>query len=250
MNQKILFDLDDTLVYCNKYFNLTLDRFADELLTWFGAAGITREAIAAKQTEIDIAGVQIVGFKSEHFPQSFVDTYRYFRDLTGRAPSVLEEERLWKLGIGVYDMEVEPYPLMDETLDSLIRNGNELHLYTGGESLIQYRKIEHMKLERYFEDRIYVRQHKNTDALEDILSKGRFDRANTWMIGNSIRTDVVPALQCGLNAIHLKQEAEWIYNVIPIDATPSGAMLTLSALPQVPPAIHDYLNGISMKESG
>ncbi|WP_256757500.1 HAD family hydrolase [Cohnella sp. WQ 127256] len=250
MSQKIMFDLDDTLVYCNKYFHFILDQFADEMTTWFGPYGIARDTITAKQTEIDIAGVQILGFKSEHFPESLIDTYRYFQNLTGRKGSKLEEDSLWKLGISVYELDIEPYPMMEETLDSLASRGHELHLYTGGDTLIQNRKIESMKLERYFQNRIYVRQHKNTDALEQILSEGSFDRANTWMIGNSVRTDVLPALHCGINAVYLKQETEWTYNVIPIDAKPSGALLTLTELPQVPPAILEYLNEGKMNVLG
>lgn len=250
MEQKIMFDLDDTLVHCNKYFNFILDQFADEMTTWYSPAGITRASIMEKQTEIDIARVHVQGFKSEHFPQSFIDTYRYFYNITGRASSPLEEEKLWKLGNSVYEQEIEPYPMMDETLDTLATQGHELHLYTGGDVLIQNRKIELMQLERYFEDRIYVRQLKNTAALDQILTDGKFDRMNTWMIGNSIRTDVLPALQCGIHAVYLKQETEWTYNVIPIDAVPKGALLTLTALPQVPPAIDGYLEAVGMREPG
>jgi putative hydrolase of the HAD superfamily len=248
MKQKIMFDLDDTLVYCNKYFHFILEQFTDEMTTWYSPSGVTRANILEKQIEIDIARVQEQGFRSEHFPQSLVDTYRHFQNVTGRASSPLEEQKLWKLGQSVYELEVEPYPLMEETLDSLATSGHELHLYTGGEMLIQRKKIEQMNLERYFQHRIYVRQHKNTDALEQILSDGGFDRDNTWMIGNSVRTDVLPALHCGINAVYLKQESEWTFNVIPIDATPSGALLTLTALPQVPPAIYDYLNTSNLKE--
>jgi putative hydrolase of the HAD superfamily len=241
MKQTLFFDLDDTLIYCNKYFHFVLDQFVDEMTTWYAPAGITGPSILEKQTEIDIARVSVQGFKSEHFPQSFIDTYRFFKDITGRSPSPLEEEKLWKLGHSVYDQEVEPYPLMNETLAALTQEGHELHLYTGGESLIQQKKIERMNLERFFHDRIYVRQLKDTTALEQILTNGRFDRNNTWMIGNSVRTDVLPALQCGINAVYLKQEAEWTYNVIPIDTKPNGALLTLTALNQVPPAIDQYL---------
>lgn len=250
MRQRILFDLDDTLAHCNKYFNFILEQFADEMTTWFGSAGISRESILEKHTEIDIAGVKQLGFKSEHFPQSFVDTYRYFRDLTGRAASPLEEQNLWKLGLSVYEQEVEPYPMMEETLDALRRNGHELHLYTGGDALIQRRKIDQLKLERYFHDRIYVRQLKNTPAMEQILTDGSFDRSNTWMIGNSLRTDVLPALECGIHAVYLKHEREWAYNLIPIDAAPTGAFVTLTSLSQVPPAIHNYLTSVGVKEPG
>lgn len=241
MQQRILFDLDDTLVYCNKYFHFIIDQFADEMTTWFSPAGIGRKEILDKQVEIDIAGVHVLGFDSAHFPQSFVDTYRYFSDATGRAPSSLEEEKLWKLGSSVYELDVEPYPLMEETLYSLANKGHELHLYTGGDAVIQRRKIDSLKLDRYFQERIYVRMHKNTSALEQILSDGGFDRAQTWMIGNSVRTDVIPALQCGIHSIYLKQDGEWAYNLVPIEETPRGAFLTLTELGQVPPAITDYL---------
>jgi putative hydrolase of the HAD superfamily len=241
MNQNLLFDLDDTLVYCNKYFHDVLDQFADVMSDWFRSAGVSRAGIMDKHTEIDIAGVQRLGFQSDHFPQSFVDTYRFLSDLTGRTTAPQEIDLLWKLGMSVFDQEIEAYPHMEETLESLVRSGNQLFLYTGGDTAIQQRKIDRMKLQRFFEDRIYVRMHKNTSALEGILQQTGLDRSMTWMIGNSVRTDVVPALQCGIHAVYLKQEGEWKYNVVPIEATPQGALLTLTQLAQVPPAIQNDL---------
>ena len=242
MKQTLLFDLDDTLIHCNKYFYLVIDQFVGTMLTWFSSYGITGEAIRAKQTEIDIAGIQVLGFKSEHFPQSFLETYRHFTDMTGRRPSAVEEDLLWKIGLSAYEHEVEPYPHMQETLDDLASAGHDLHLYTGGEVLIQQRKIDQMQLDRYFGSKIYVRRHKNNEALEGILSEGSFDRDHTWMIGNSIRTDVVPALSAGIHAIHMKTEVEWIYNVMQIDIQPRGAFFTLQHLIEVPDTIHGYIN--------
>jgi putative hydrolase of the HAD superfamily len=248
MKMSILFDLDDTLIYCNKYFNLVLDQFADMMLDWFSGYGVDRGTLLAKHTELDIAGVQLFGFKSEHFPQSFVDTYRYFCEQHRRPKSSEEEKWLWDLGISVYEHEVEPYPHMEETLDELSRSGHRLHLYTGGDPVIQQRKIERMNLERYFEDRIYIRMRKNTEALKDILQAGRFDADRTWMIGNSLRTDVLPAVECGINAIYMKREQEWTYNMLTIETPPRGALLTLTALSEVPPAIGEY--ALKLKESG
>ncbi|GGD63620.1 HAD family hydrolase [Paenibacillus nasutitermitis] len=241
MKQQLLFDLDDTLIHCNRYFYLVIDQFAAAMTTWFRGYSISNERIRSKQTEIDIARVQALGFKSEHFPQSLVDTYRYFSELTGRARSVIEEDQLWKLGRSVYEQVVEPYPFMEETLDALATSGHELHLYTGGEILIQERKIRQLQLERYFDTRIYVRSHKNMDAMESILSEGRFDRDSTWMIGNSMRTDVIPALTSGIHAIHMKSESEWIYNVVGMDVEPKGAFFTLHQLCDVPDKIHGYV---------
>ncbi|RIX53631.1 HAD family hydrolase [Paenibacillus nanensis] len=243
MKQQILFDLDDTLIYCNKYFFFVVDQFVDAMSTWFAGSPLaTPGSIRDKQTEIDIALVGHTGFKSEHFPQSFQETYRYFCDLTGRKRSKAEEDFLWKLGLSVYEHETEPYPHMEHTLDELASAGHELHLYTGGEPLIQQRKIDRMGLERYFSSRIYIRQLKNTDALEQILKTGSFDREHTWMIGNSIRTDVVPALTAGIHAIHMRAHDEWQYNMVQIDVKPKGAFFTLDRLKDVPDTIHRYVN--------
>lgn len=243
MKQQIMFDLDDTLIHCNKYFYMVIDQFIDSMSTWFaGYDFVTADAVRDKQMEIDIAGVAVFGFKSEHFPQSFVDTYIHFSHLTGRKRSMTEENLLWKLGLSVYEHETEPYPNMEQTLFSLANSGHELHLYTGGELLIQRRKIERLHLERYFDSRIYIRRVKNNDALENILSTGIFDRSHTWMVGNSIRTDVVPALTAGIHAIHMRAQSEWEYNVIQIEVEPKGAFLTLDHLKDVPEAIHGYVN--------
>jgi len=242
MKQNIFFDLDDTLVYCNKYFHLVIEQFNDSMLTWFkGYPEVTERAVKDKQTEIDIAGVQVLGFKSDHFPQSFIDTYTYFSDITGRSRSAVEENFLWKLGRSVYEHTVEPYPFMEETLSDLAEAGHTLHLYTGGELLIQRRKIEELHLERYFDSRIYIRRHKNNEALESILLDNDLDREHTWMIGNSIRTDVVPALTAGIHAIHMKVDTEWAFNNVEIAVQPRGAFLTLQHLPDVPPAIYRYM---------
>lgn len=243
MKQQIMFDLDDTLIHCNKYFYLVIDQFIDAMTTWFGSSSlVTVQAIRDKQMEIDIAGVAVFGFKSEHFPQSFVDTYIHFSHLTGRKRLTNEENFLWKLGLSVYEHDTEPYPNMEQTLFSLAESGHELHLYTGGELPIQRRKIEKLNLERYFDSRIYIRRLKNSDALESILSTGQFDRSSTWMVGNSIRTDVVPALTAGIHAIHMRAVTEWEYNVVQIEVEPKGAFLTLDHLKDVPDAIHGYVN--------
>ncbi|SDT54720.1 putative hydrolase of the HAD superfamily [Paenibacillaceae bacterium GAS479] len=244
--QTILFDLDDTLIHCNKYFNLVIDQFVDAMLVWFASyPDLTETVIRQKQSEIDIAGVQASGFKSDHFPQSFLDTYIDFSRLTGRSEDSNEIDLLWSMGQSVYEQEAEPYPDMEQTLESLLAAGHELHLYTGGEPLIQQRKVDRLQLQRFFGERIYIRQHKNTDALEQILIDGGFDRANTWMIGNSIRTDVVPALTTGIHAIHVEAKTEWLYNIIHIDVEPKGAFLQLQHLRDVPSGIENYRQQLS-----
>lgn len=249
LHQQVIFDLDDTLVQCNIYFDQVLDQFTELLLTWFGETRVTEADIRNKQTEIDVAGVEQLGFVSTHFPYSMIETYRYFCDQLQRETNIGEEDHLMKLGMSVYDREVEPYPGMVETLNLLRSQGHELNLYTGGETAIQQRKIEQMRLADYFEDRIYIRRHKNVEALEEILRARSFDRKRTWMIGNSLRTDIAPALSAGINTIYIKHPNEWSFNLIDLKKAPDTSMYTVASLGEVPGIIAEALT-LSRKHPG
>lgn len=238
--QTILFDLDDTLIHCNKYFDLVLDQFFDLMTTWFAGYRITTEDVKNQQYVIDERGVQLHGFVSDHFPQSLVDTYAHFSALTGRETSEEEQSRLYDLGMSVYAQTIEPYPNMTETLERLVHQGHHLFLYTGGETVIQERKVKQMGLDAFFGDRIFISPHKTTAMMESILDNQRFDRSKTWMIGNSIRTDIIPAIETGINAIHIPAITEWKYNIVDIQTKPKRLYLQLKSLLEVPPTILEY----------
>ncbi|CAM2782114.1 HAD family hydrolase [Paenibacillus sediminis] len=237
-HQQLIFDLDDTLIYCNKYFDEVLHQFFDLVHQWFMPYNVSIEEIKQKQIEIDIQGVHHLGFASHHFPQSLVDTYRYFSLLHGRIVDPREEAKLTELGMSVYDAEFEPYPGMVETLDQLHHEGHFLILYTGGETTVQQRKIDRLKLSNYFDDRIFIHKHKNIDALQSIIQKHKLKHDDTWMIGNSLRTDIAPALTAGINAIYLQQPNEWQYNIVELDVTHRSELYTISSLRDVPQIIH------------
>ncbi|MNP73270.1 hypothetical protein D3C76_1699640 [compost metagenome] len=57
------------------------------------------------------------------------------------------------------------------------------------------------------------------------------------MIGNSLRTDVLPAVTAGINSIYLKQQNEWSYNLIELEQEMQQAVMTISSIHEVPPVI-------------
>ncbi|WP_150268091.1 HAD family hydrolase [Paenibacillus tepidiphilus] len=245
LKQQIIFDLDDTLVHCNKYFDLILGQYFELMSDWFGGDGIVTGDIRTKQVEIDVETVNTSGLASENFPKSLIATYRYFAARFNRPSDPEKERQLMKLGLSVYDQEIEAYPGMVETLDTLKQEGHDLYLYTGGDDTIQQRKIEQMKLDIYFDDRIFIRQHKNVESLEDILRTHRFERPRTWMIGNSLRTDVLPAVTAGINSIYLKQQNEWLYNLIELQREMQQSVTTITGITEVPPVIRRHAQQIS-----
>ncbi|MBU6146461.1 MAG: HAD hydrolase-like protein, partial [Paenibacillaceae bacterium] len=89
-----------------------------------------------------------------------------------------------------------------------------LSLHTGGDRAVQLRKLDRHGLRDIFGGRIYVHQHKNTDALERVLTTIGVDRSDTWMVGNSTRSDIVPALECGIGAIYVPPLTTWAYDAM------------------------------------
>ncbi len=241
--QTILFDLDDTLLYCNKFFDMVMDQFADQMEMWFHGYHLSIEEVKKKQAELDLQQVLVSGFSPSHFPKSFIDTYEYYCHLLGRPWREDEVHSLKELGDSVYGHDIEPYPHMEETLLELQAAGHVLHLYTGGDPAIQMRKVTEADLARFFGDRIHVTRHKTTEFLGGLIRSHGFDRSSTWMIGNSLRTDIMPALENGIHAIFMPAQQEWSFNQVEVTAKPAGAYLTLSSLKEIPGAIRDYVEG-------
>ena len=238
--QTLLLDLDDTLVHCNKYFERVISQFADFMMKYFEEFGIRREEIIAIQSELDTQALASHGFIKEHFPESFIGTYLHFCRLSGKTPQKHEQDLLYELGWSVYEQEFEPFPGVEETLERLNEDGHNLFLYTGGDPDIQQRKINKWGLNRYFENRILIRRHKNTPTMENIIREFRFDRKRTWMVGNSLRTDILPALETGIHAVHIPAPCEWSYNIVDIPVESKGFFLTLSSLEELPHAVSRY----------
>ncbi len=241
MNQTLLFDLDDTLIHCNKYFDMVLREFAEHMSAYYGQFGLSSQTFIEKQSELDTAGIAIHGFKADRFPASLVETYEFFAKKTGRRMADREKKQLYVLGNSVYEQNFEPYPHMEETLERLTQEGNSLCLYTGGDEVIQRTKVKLVGLERFFGPRIYVAQHKGYPFLSSLLEQSRLKPEETWMIGNSLRSDIKPALQAGIHAIFLPALSPWSYDEVELDLDPKGAYLTLYELKDVPEAIREFV---------
>src|SRR5690606_41582641 len=111
---------------------------------------------------------------------------------------------------------------------------------TCGIALSKRRKIRKRILVRHCGSRVYVRRHKSESDLRGILAAVSCDPSRTWMIGNSVRTDVLPALACGLHVVYMKHEGEWSYNVVPINIKPRGVFETVRSLAEIPPIIRRH----------
>jgi putative hydrolase of the HAD superfamily len=239
MNQQtLILDLDDTLIHCHKYFRKSKNEFATLLLDFFPF--LTREEILQKQNEIDTKGIEKYGLDSSQYPRSLVQTYRFFCANYRRKIEEEEMEHIHQIGQKVFETEVQPLPYMYETLNELLDDGHSLYLFTGGDCTNQMRKIKQLGLDLYFKNKIFIFEHKDKYALQKILHFIKADKKSTWMIGNSLRTDIKPAIELGLNAIHIPSDIEWSYNIVDMDEEPGGTFAELESIKQLPEYMREY----------
>jgi putative hydrolase of the HAD superfamily len=239
MNQQtLILDLDDTLIHCNKYFKEAGQKFFKQIKEWFKSLSI--EEIKQKQLEFDLKSVEKHGLHSSGYVESLVNTYKYYCERFRRGFKANEIEKVREIGQSVFKREVEPFPNMYEVLNKLKDEGHQLYLFTGGDEENQQRKIDQLDLEPYFKNGIFIYQHKNKKALNKVLKSINTDIKSTWMIGNSLKTDIMPAIELGINAVFIPSEIEWCYNIVDIEMMQQGTLAELPSLLDLPVFLREH----------
>ncbi|WP_157721971.1 HAD family hydrolase [Tumebacillus avium] len=249
MEQHLLFDLDDTLIHCNRFFNEARDEFFAAMADFFRDFPLDLRMVDETQHNIDLSGIVQHGLGKDRFPESLVATYRLMCDKHGKKPSEREEKELLSIGYGVYVKPVEMYPHAHETLLNLKNEGHELYLYTGGDQEIQTSKVLRAGLDDIFPaNRRFISEHKNRDVLQNILTANNLSREHTWMIGNSARNDIRPALEEGIHAIHLPDKGGWAFDHADLNVPVIGNKFhTLETIQHVPHVIKSFVEEVKEK---
>ncbi|MDO4581058.1 MAG: HAD family hydrolase [Bacillota bacterium] len=195
----IIFDFDDTLVQTNVLYE-------QARVIFFAAMrrlGFCPDAAMAEYLDkADIAALERAGYMAKHcFPQALRDTYIYYCRRQGRLPEDRQAREIEDIGWAVFDQEAEHVPGALELLKAL-HGVYPLYLLTQGEEDIQQRRLRRSGLCGYF-DACYIVGVKDAEAFRAIIAERDIDAAGSWCVGNSLRSDINPALAAGLNAAQL-----------------------------------------------
>jgi putative hydrolase of the HAD superfamily len=168
--------------------------------------GFLQEEVLNKLDEIDIGHISQHGFAKERYPFSLVKTYHYYCGRIGNKVDQEVEKKIADIGWKVFRQIPEKVKGAEEVLDYL-KKRYFLILATLGDPEIQYRKIASTGLNLYFSS-VYVLNQKSIEEYSKILWKHKLQKKKTWLIGNSVRSDLNPGLRLGLNCI-LIPAATW-----------------------------------------
>ncbi len=200
MRQHLIVDADDTLWENNIYFERAFEEFTDFL----AHSSMTPREIRAALDEIELVNAKIHGYGSKNFGRNLRECYRRLSErevFDGDLDTVMSfAERILECPMQVIDG-------VAETLEHLSQR-HELTLFTKGHPDEQKLKLDRSGLGGYFDHTAIVKE-KDREAYARLVAERSFDPPRTWMIGNSPKSDINPALACGLNAVFVPHAQTW-----------------------------------------
>ena len=221
--QFLLIDGDDTLWENNVYFEQAIEAFIDFL----AHSSMTRAQVRAALDEVERMNVRIHGYGSASFTKNLRETYERLSERDLGPPEI--EHVVW-LGQRIANQPVTLLPDVAGTV-AYLAGRHDLMLLTKGHPEEQRLKIERSGLEALFTSTAVVHE-KADDTYRAIVEERGLDPARTWMIGNSPRSDINPALRAGLNAVFVPHEHTWRLEkeeVVPAD----GRLLILPSFAEL-----------------
>jgi putative hydrolase of the HAD superfamily len=219
LSQTLLIDADDTLWENNIYFERAIARF----ISFLNHHTFTPEQVRGVLNDVERECIVRHGYGLHSFAHALADT---FERLSVEPVTPELHAQVNKFAHSVADHPVELLPQVPETLQYL-SDRHHLILVTKGAIVEQTGKIERSGLKEYFAATEIVAE-KDVAAYEAIVEKYELTHDSTWMIGNSPKSDINPALATGLNAVFIPHGDTWVLEHAEVDgATPPQCLLTV-----------------------
>ena len=214
----LLIDADDTLWENNIYFERVAGEFFDQL----AARGVPEAQAQTTLWQTEQRNIKITGYGSGAFCASLHEAARAL-GVTDLEPWIQEREQ-W-----IYHHPIELMPGVPETLPAL-RAHNRLILVTKGHPDEQLGKLRRSGLEHFFHATAVVFE-KDVATYRQILTEHRLLPTQTWMIGNSPRSDINPAQAAGLGTVFIPYHTTWQHELEEI--APNGGTIMLESFAQL-----------------
>jgi len=216
--QTLLIDADDTLWENNIYFERAIARFISFLNHHEFSAEQVREVLNDVERECIVKH----GYGLHSFSHALVDTFERLSPVPV-TPELHAQVR--SIAQTIENHPIEFLPEVSETLAYLAQR-HRLILLTKGEMLEQTGKIERSGVQQHF-TAIEIVPEKTAATYAHIADKYACQHASTWMIGNSPKSDINPALAAGLHAAFVPHGDTWILEHEELNQAPANQKLLI-----------------------
>jgi len=215
-NQTLLIDADDTLWENNIYFERAIASF----ISFLDHHIYTPEQVREHLNHCERATIAARGYGLQSFRSSLVAC---FEKLTDAPVTPEKHQRIVSFTDAIANHEIELLPRVAETLADLSTR-HRLILVTKGDHKEQNGKLQRSGLASHF-TAIEVLPEKHNEAYQALAQHHRCEATTTWMIGNSPKSDINPALAAGLHAIFIPHDFTWVLEHETVNQPPTGQNL-------------------------
>jgi len=217
--QTLLIDADDTLWENNIYFERAIASF----ISFLNHSHFTPAQVRQKLNQVEHENIVKLGYGLHSFAAALVDTFEHL-SVEPLTPAL--HETIHGFAQAIAEQPIELLKHVSPTLDEL-RTRHRLLLVTKGNFIEQIGKVERSGLKPYF-DAVEVVPEKDTESYLAIVERYGLERSTTWMVGNSPKSDINPAIAAGLNAVFIPHADTWILEHAELcTAPPPQRLLTL-----------------------
>jgi putative hydrolase of the HAD superfamily len=199
--QCLIVDADDTLWENNIYFERAFEEFVDYL----GHSSLAPAQVRDVLDEIEAANAKIHGYGSLNSARNLSQCYQR---LCERHIDDRDLKTVMAFAERILECPMEMIDGVPETLEYLALR-HDLTLFTKGNPDEQRLKLDRSELGRFFAHTAIVKE-KDAPAYRRLVEQRGMEPARTWMIGNSPKSDVNPALEAGLNAVFIPHAHTWV----------------------------------------
>lgn len=221
----LIFDLDDTLVYTHRVFMQLTEQF----LARMAELGFDDENVYYTLDSIDREIVESEGaYVPWAFPTAMQRTYQFYCEKYFAPYDADEAAAFDELGNAFREADYELVPGAKRLLGTLIEAGHTLVLLTQGDREVQDFKVRQHGLAPYF-DEIIVVNKKTPDVYNSIMRRYGFAPRDTAVIGNSLKSEIAPALALGARAVLVTAAEGWQFEDVPV----TGEYMTARELAEV-----------------
>ncbi|MDP9196436.1 MAG: HAD family hydrolase [Pseudomonadota bacterium] len=202
MIKTLAFDADDTLWHNHPVFSLTQKQFCDLLVPYMDSI----EGLGKRLEDMEIRNLKRFGYGIKGFTLSMIETA--VEATEGRISSA-DIRTLLDYGKAMLDHPVELLDGVRETLER-IAGDYPLMIITKGDLFDQEGKIARSGLADMF-PRIEIVSEKDMATYQKIMQRHSVDGPGFMMVGNSVRSDILPVLKAGGRAVHIPYITDWVH---------------------------------------
>ena len=195
----IAFDADDTLFVNETYFAETEEKFCSLMSDYLSHQGISKELF-----KIQIANLKLYGYGIKGYVLSMIEAAM---KISNNTISIEAIERIIQYGKELTERPIVLLDGVEETLKAL-HGKYKLVVATKGDLLDQRRKLHNSGLGKYFHH-IEVMSDKQEIDYTDLIKRLEIQPSEFFMIGNSLKSDVLPVLAIGGHAVHIPFHTTW-----------------------------------------